>query len=669
MTANSTDTLEYADQLCQLFDAADRNLSNIKPSDWCEQNRFMTSDVSPIEGYFSYDNSPYLREVVDCLSPDHPAHTVAVMKGAQIGFSSGVIEAGIGWIISECPGNILFLVGHEDLVKDAGDKVDRMIDNSGIRHLIRSQTKRAKSNKTGDTNTLKQYPGGYAKIGIANHKMLRNISMRYGFIDDYESMKGASKESGSTEDLVRQRFAAFKTKKKLFFISTPEVDETSNIKPVYEKGDKRKYHIPAPCCGEMITIEWSIPSKVNPKENAGIVWDLDDNGELIADSVGYVCQECGGFFTDRDKAELLRRGDWIPTAKPSQPGYYSYHISALYAPPYMFGWLEYVRQYLDADPPGGELDPGKYQTFKNLVLGETYVASREELSVHKLQKNSINYEIGIVPERVSTNHGNGKIVMLTCGIDLNGKEDDARLDYEIIAHAENQATYSIDHGSLGTFKRGIKSTDGREVFTYRHGAKNSVWPLLEEIINKRYEKDSDGADMPIYMTGVDCGFHTIYAKQFVDKMDSSFVVGLAGRPTKLINPNTNTPMFRRSPSDAKLFYVESNLTKDRLAKAMNLSWETGAAKEQPAGFMNFPYSKDGKYAYTSYFSHFAAEHKTINKNGHFVWEKKKDKAANHMFDCRLYAQVCVDIFLADFFKNHRIKNGTWNDFVKFMLPS
>jgi hypothetical protein len=47
--------------------------------------------------------------------------------------------------------------------------------------------------------------------------------------------------------------------------------------------------------------------------------------------------------------------------------------------------------------------------------------------------------------------GNGRIVLLTCAADMNGKVDDARLDFEIVAWAKSGASYSICHGSIGTF--------------------------------------------------------------------------------------------------------------------------------------------------------------------------------------------------------------------------
>jgi len=97
---------QYETELFKMLDGANVEVSSISPSDWTELNRMMTADVSPIPGMFSYGNSPYTKEIVDCLKPDHPSHTIAVMKGAQIGFSTGVIEAGIGRSISQKTGNV-----------------------------------------------------------------------------------------------------------------------------------------------------------------------------------------------------------------------------------------------------------------------------------------------------------------------------------------------------------------------------------------------------------------------------------------------------------------------------------------------------------------------------------------------------------------------------------
>lgn len=664
---------DYLPILEDIISAADVRISDIKPSDWCEQNRYMTSDVSPIPGMFSYKNSPYTREIVDCLSPDNPAQIIAVMKGAQIGFSTSVIEPGIGWIISQNPGNILFLVGHDDLVTDAVKKVDRMIDSTGIRNLIQSTSGRARNTKSGDTDKMKEFPEGYLKMGISNHKTLRNISMQYGFIDDFEGMKGDTKEAGSTAKLIEKRFSAYQKKMKLFYISTPELKENSNIEPQYLAGDQRKYHIKCPCCNEFIILEWKIKSEKHPKKSAGITWQMDDEGNLDLESVGYTCQKCDGFFDDANKTELLLGGKWIPTKKNHKdPTRRSYHLSSLYSPTYMAGWKKFVQDYLDAHPEGQPRNEAEYKTFVNTTLGETYSATIEGVNAKDLQMNIRPYEIGTVPEKLSIADGNGKIVLLTCGSDLNGKLDDARLDYEIVAHSETGATYSVLHGSIGTFINKDQNPELRAHSTYRFGPNNSVWSKFKEIITNVYEKDT-GGKMKIFMTGLDCGYMQDYALQFIDSHTETFIVGLKGNEydsehtvDKYATMGIERKSFAQSKNIKNLYLVESNYTKDVLSQKMKLKWDPKIDSKQPQGFMNFPTPSEGLYTFKDYFSHFEAEEKVFDKNK-YTWRKKQGNPQNHLYDCNLYSNVAKEIFLDMFFREVKIKNGTWKNYVDRMV--
>ena len=658
---------DYLNIFQDILENARIKISNIKPSDWVEENRYMTPDVSPIPGMFSYKNSPYTKEIIDCLSPDNPARTIAVMKGAQIGFSVGVIEGGIGWIISQNPGNILFLVGHEELVKDAGTKVDRMIDNSGIRHMIKSTSQRARNTKSGDTDSMKEFSSGYLKMGIANHKALRNISMQYGFIDDFESMKSDTKQSGSTKEMIEQRFSAYAKKMKLFYISTPELEETSNIEPVYLLGDQRKYHIPCPCCNEFIIIDWVVKSELNENENAGMSWQLDESNQLIEESVGFICYKCGNFFDDSDKTSLIRKGKWIPTAKPSEPGYRSYHISSLYAPTYMYSWTHYVRKYLEANPIGGKRNEEKWKTFQNLVLGYTYKKTGESIKASQLQENIRPYEIGTIPEKLSIADGNGKIVMITLGSDMNGLEDDARLDYEIVAYSESGASYSIRHGSIGTFFNKDSGIRDREKFTYRRGSSKSVWNEFKKILETEFVTDT-GRRMMIFMSGLDCGYQKNHAFEFLDSTNLP-IIGLKGKgENKYQNLEVDKKTFKKSLERSKdLYMVETNHTKDILSMYMSLIWDPNWQESQPANFMNFPTPSGGLYLLKNYFAHFEAEEKRIDKLGNFIWEKKSPNHQNHLFDCRLYANVVKDVLLENIFQELKIKNGTWKDYVEMVV--
>lgn len=676
----------YKAELLQILDGARHQLSNILPSDWAEQNRVMTPDVSPVPGPFSFKNSPYCREILDCMASSHPSRIIAVKKGSQIGFSTGVIENGIGYIISQDPGNTLFLVGHADLVEDASTKVGRMLDNSGnIRDLIRSNSESKRKTKSGDTDHKKEFPGGNLKIGIANHKMLRNISVRFGFIDDYEAMKAASKESGATDKMVEARFKAFKKIMKLMYISTPELEETSNINPAYKKGDQRKYHVPCPCCDDLITLEWETKCDAEGVDRAGIVWEIDSEGALIPESVGYICQSCGGFFDDTNKTEwLLEEGrggsaKWIPTAVPSRPGNYSYHINNLYAPPYMSGWIDFVYDYMEANPVGQPRNEENWKVFVNQVLGETYHGMVEKISANILQENIRPYSIGTVPEKLSEADGNGKIVLLTLGCDLNGTErddskgylDDARIDYEIVGHSETGATYSIMHGSIGTFvpnestKQKRKRHSEDKVWTYQHGAPNSVWPALYEIMGQVWETDT-GRKMRIMASGIDVGHLSKHAYPFIDSCNYIAFAIKGKDKDKYTKQDADLKSYKQSSKKNNLYFSENNFTKDRLSEQMKLKFDPKYHDKQPPGFMNFPTPSDGKYVFKNFFSHFEAEQKILDKDGEYRWVKQPGKQ-NHLYDCRLYAEVTKDILVDMILREKKVRNGSWEDFIRFIL--
>jgi phage terminase large subunit GpA-like protein len=231
---------------------------------------------------------------------------------------------------------------------------------------------RRSNQRTGDTSDSKEFAGGYLVAdGVGNVGKFRQRSMMYGFIDDFEAAPVADTREGSYTKLIEQRFAAYYSKMKIFYISTPAIKQTSNIEPLYEAGDKRRYHVPCPICGEFITFEWNIHSEINEGEKAGIVFDLDDNGQLIDKSVRYRCQKCAGEFPEKHKYDLMNLGKWIPTKVSSEIGFLSYHISALYAPVGMYNWTHYVRNFLDCYPNGlgQKADTAKLKTFVNVVLG------------------------------------------------------------------------------------------------------------------------------------------------------------------------------------------------------------------------------------------------------------------------------------------------------------
>src|SRR6202163_570246 len=75
-------------------------------SEWADKYRTLSQRASAEPGPWRTDRTPYLREIMDCLSPSSPVEKVVFMKGAQIGGT----EAGnnwIGYVIHHAPGPML----------------------------------------------------------------------------------------------------------------------------------------------------------------------------------------------------------------------------------------------------------------------------------------------------------------------------------------------------------------------------------------------------------------------------------------------------------------------------------------------------------------------------------------------------------------------------------
>jgi phage terminase large subunit GpA-like protein len=657
--------MDYEAQVLDILESSRVRISDLRPSEWAEQNIIMPK---PFPGPLSYTKTPYTREIIDCFAPDHPAREIAVMGAAQFGKTASIIVPVIGYIIKNDPGNIIMTVGHEDLVDPAMDKIDAMLDSTGLRSLIRPSAKRAKNQKTGDTNTLKQFPNGFFKLSTAsNPKIWRQVDYKFGLIDDYEAVKVGSKIAGSTKKLIDKRFTAYAKTKKVLYISSPELAKFSNIHEAYLLGDQRKFLIPCPCCNVFIELKWTVMGKNN--EPAGITWQVDDENKPIPDSVGYICQECGKFFTDQNKPEFVNKGYWQATAKPFRPDFYSYHMSSLYSPHGMSDWLDYVYNYIECHPIGQPRDEGKYQTFLNLDLGEVYEPSGEAIEANQLQKNIRNYEIGSIPEKLSIKDGNGKIVLLTCACDLNGKLEDARLDYEVVAWSESGSSYSVTHGSIGTFipnESGKKNKVEREKWSYENNKSNNVWKEFDKILGAIYQTDT-GRKMRILITGMDTGYCELQAFTYIDS-SNFYIVGLKGdKEGKYQRFGVEVPNFKVGQSRSNLYLLQVGCIKDDLANLIKLKWDSGNDDVQPGGFMNFPLPSDGKYLYGNYFSHYEAEHRILDKDKNFIWEKKNTLVQNHLFDCRVYNLALKEILVSLICKELKIKNYGWPDYVNIVL--
>lgn len=659
------------------------NLVKKQPKEWIESNIILPDGVSRYRGPFSYDISPYVKEIVNHLSSESPARVVAIMKCAQIGLTQGLIIPGMAYIISEDPAPMMFMAGDKELAKTSiQERFDPIIQSSGLTGLIRPSVIKSRNQRTGNTDFSKEYAGGRLTVeGTNNVTKMRQISVKFIFADDWEAAPRNDKNEGSLRSLIEGRQTSYGNMAKTFFISTPTIKQTSNIEPVYELGDQRKWHWECPSCLENITPEWRV--KMKDGTDAGIIYELNSNNQLINSSVRYRCQNCGHEINEKEKYNLNLKGKWIPTAETQIENYYSYHLNALVIPPGFVTWIDLVKQWLEAVPPGQPVKSGQLQTFINIRLGQTWEEKGESPKANQLQENVNNYKVGLIPDLTCQEQGNGKIVLLTISCDLNGKmeqgNEDVRLDWELVAHTSSGQQYNIEHGSIGTFQRvrtlnkeQLKKDLEREKYTYAHGQYNSVWNDFEEIIRNEFECES-GKKLTVNLTVIDTGYFTHNAMKFVQKFDDILVVGIKGKIDENYRKiSKDTPFISRSRETKDLYLVEVNQVKDILSERIKLKPSFDGS--QPEGYINFPVPEfeNNKYTYKNYFAHYEGEKRIeaikFGETIGYSWQKKNSDSINHFWDIAVYNIAAREIFL-DILKrtDRNLAQMTWVDFCSYVL--
>jgi len=99
-------------------------------SEWADKHRVLGSRDSAEPGPYRTARTPYLRAVMDALSPSHPARRVVFMKGAQVGATT-VGTNWIGYVVHHAPGPMLAVQPTTELAKRFSDqRIDPLIEET-----------------------------------------------------------------------------------------------------------------------------------------------------------------------------------------------------------------------------------------------------------------------------------------------------------------------------------------------------------------------------------------------------------------------------------------------------------------------------------------------------------------------------------------------------------
>lgn len=455
-------------------------------SEWADKYRVLSSEASSEPGPWRTERFPFLKEIMDVMSPQHPAKRIVLMKGSQIGFTEALLNF-MGYTIHYDPNPMLYIQKTVQAVERfSTQRFQKSLEGTPeIAERLPTQKSRDDSN----TKTLKSFPGGILIMGGANSAAsLRSMPICKLMLDELDSFEGDIQEEGDPIRLAIRRTTNF-PRRKILYGSTPLVKETSKIEPLFKAGDQRYYYVPCPLCGMEQLIRW-----------ANIVYK-DKNPKTAK----LRCEGCKKLIDERFKTQMLTAGRWVAT----HPGrdIISFFLNAFYSPLGFFSWSEAVEDWLDYRR---SLNEEELRVIVNTIFAETYSDTGKSIEFSSFDSRLEKYKFQVPSD----------VYVLTAGADI--QED--RIECEIVGWGPNQESYSID------YVRFMGDTENEE-----------VWKQLDDYLVHPW-KHASGAKLIPACTAIDSGHRAKivynfckfreFRRVFPVKGTSGWGKGLINRPTK-----------------------------------------------------------------------------------------------------------------------------------------
>lgn len=456
-------------------------------SEWADKFRILPAKGAAEPGPFRTSRTPYLREIMDCLSPHSPIQRIIFQKSSQVGGT----EMGLNWlgcIIHMHPAPVMIVQPTIELAERfSKQRVQPMIDETPeLKTLIAP----SRTRDSGNSILLKEFRGGILVMAGSNSGVsLRQMPVKYLFCDEPSGYEPDASGEGDPISLAEKRTQTFGVRAKVFLNSTPKLKGTCRIEFEYEKTDQRKYFVPCPHCGEMQHLKFK-----------NLKWD-----EGRPETVHYVCEKNGCIVEEFHKTRMLAAGEWRGTAHCSNDKVRGYHINALYSPLGWKSWAAIVIEFLDAVEKSRGGDPTLLKAFVNSILGETWEEdSAAKIGAEGLRARAETHEPNVVP---------ASALILTASVDVQ----DNRLSCSVYAWGRGEERWLVSRPVI-----------------FGDPAQKEVWKQLDDILFGTYRHEL-GYEMKIFSAAIDTGghfTHEVYQYVREKKKSSVYVLAIKGSTQK-----------------------------------------------------------------------------------------------------------------------------------------
>ena len=546
---------------------------NITVSEWADKYRILDARSSAMPGPWRTEHTPYLKEIMDEFN-NYETEEIIYVKPTQVG-GTECLQNMVGYIVQQDPAPTLIVY--------PTDKLAESISENRLQPMMKSApTLRNKFNENDSQKLELQFDGMYLSLAGSNSpSSLASKAIRYLFLDEVDKYPGASRKEADPISLARERTKTFHNRK-IFITSTPTIREGHIWREKEDADIEKHYFVPCPHCGEYIELKMK---QIQFPDKEGMSYA--DRAEFAV----YVCQECGCLITDKDKPEMLRKGEWRVVRENTKfSRKVAFWMNTLYSPFVRFS--EIAKAFLTSKD-----DPEEFQNFVNSWLAEPWEDTKLKTSVDLVLERQTEYEEFVVPEWAK---------LLTAGVDVQ----ENCLYWSIRAWGDYLTSQNIAHGQAQSFRE------------------------VERIMNLEYRMP-DSTPVVVALALIDSGNDTDTVYDFCAN-NSDWALPSKGSSNTMLS---HYRLSKVNKSGSKAFGMNLVLV------------DTGKYKDIIAGRMQKPNGVGSWMVYqgcdAEYATQVTSEQKVNVRNGRGQvkqqWRQKTSHAANHYLDCEVYALCAADI--------------------------
>lgn len=575
---------------------------SIRPTPPMPFTAWLASNIVLVDGsrkgeFWSAEDAPYLLEIAECLSQEHPCNLVTVRKAQQTGVSILAL-AWMLYIAEMCPDNALYAAPGIDLLQDLNSgKLQPLIDT------WQEKTEKRVIDAGGSTTyTKKVGQDTFIYLGNANTKKdLSGKTVRYGVKDEVSKWEFFP-DGSDPETLFFGRFTAFRRQKtyKIFELSTPELDSGDalgegpghcRIDRSFRRSDQRFWHIKCPeCAFEQVQYDQNLViDRAHPHRTA------------------MRCVQCGHLISEMERVACVREGRYIPTLRgpDRHPGF---HVDA-----FMSLMMSYEAIAEDRISSEGKGESGA-KDYSNLVLALAYQMKGNAPDHVRLMERREDYRPETIP-------AGGLLFVGGADVQSHG------IYVELVAFGQDRQSWTV----AAAYLQG--ATDNPQA---------GAWVLLDEFTSREFP-DAHGVLRPLDALGVDAGYRTNQVLEWCRRRPNTYAVkGEPGRG----RPAISQPQRKSVTKKGKRKRYGSTMswpvgTWSLKAEFYGNLHKTGLAAGEPCdppGYCHFH-----KELGEEYFQQITAEYfeqKLIR--GKLFEEWKPRRVDNHWLDCRIYAMAMAE---------------------------